>query len=110
MPWAGVLLTPAACLSHLHLRYSDLLLVLGVCAQEFDVNPTRTVREEFYSVYQQQLAIVSEQERISKELENVGEDMNKMQVSSGDIAAVPCCCCAVHNAHANACLRQILSN
>lgn len=49
--------------------------------QEFDVNPSRTVREEFYSVYQRQLAIVSEQERISKELETVGTDMDKMQVS-----------------------------
>eukprot|EP00879_Flechtneria_rotunda_P011902 GHRR01012431.1.p1 GENE.GHRR01012431.1~~GHRR01012431.1.p1 ORF type:complete len:661 (+),score=250.45 GHRR01012431.1:1092-3074(+) len=48
-------------------------------AQEFDVDPTRTVREEFYSVYNKQLAVVAEQERISKALETVGEDMNKMQ-------------------------------
>eukprot|EP00878_Enallax_costatus_P031305 GHUV01034225.1.p1 GENE.GHUV01034225.1~~GHUV01034225.1.p1 ORF type:complete len:665 (+),score=134.63 GHUV01034225.1:184-2178(+) len=48
-------------------------------AQEFDVDPTRTVREEFYSVYNKQLAIVAEQERISKGLETVGDDMNKMQ-------------------------------
>uniref|UniRef100_A0A383WHR1 ABC transporter domain-containing protein n=1 Tax=Tetradesmus obliquus TaxID=3088 RepID=A0A383WHR1_TETOB len=48
-------------------------------AQEFDVDPTRTVREEFNSVYKQQLKVVSERERISKELEGVGEDMERMQ-------------------------------
>jgi uncharacterized protein (DUF3084 family) len=48
--------------------------------QEFDVDPTRTVREEFNSVYKQQLKVVSERERISKELEGVGEDMERMQV------------------------------
>jgi hypothetical protein len=48
--------------------------------QEFDVDPTRTVREEFSSVYKAQLRVVAERERISKELEGVGEDMAKMQV------------------------------
>lgn len=51
--------------------------------QEFDVEPTRTVREEFYGVYNKQLSIVAEQERISKQLESVGEDMDKMQVGEG---------------------------
>jgi hypothetical protein len=41
------------------------------------------VREEFSSVYKQQLKVVSERERISKELEGVGEDMAKMQVGAG---------------------------
>jgi uncharacterized protein (DUF3084 family) len=51
--------------------------------QEFDVDPSRTVREEFNSVYKQQLKVVSERERISKELEGVGEDMERMQVRAG---------------------------
>lgn len=49
------------------------------------MDPTRTVREEFNSVYKQQLKVVSERERISKELEGVGEDMERMQV--GEAAA-----------------------
>ncbi len=64
-----------------HREHSPLKVAYWFFLQEFDVNPSRTVREEFYSVYQRQLAIVSEQERISKELETVGTDMNKMQVS-----------------------------
>jgi hypothetical protein len=48
--------------------------------QEFDVEPSRTVREEFYSVYQQQQKLVAEQERLSRELEECGEDMARMQV------------------------------
>lgn len=48
--------------------------------QEFDVEPSRTVREEFYSVYRDQMAVVEEQERLSAELEHVGEDMERMQV------------------------------
>lgn len=43
------------------------------------------MREEFYTVYQQQQKLVAEQERLSKELEECGEDMGRMQVgvSSG---------------------------
>jgi hypothetical protein len=52
--------------------------------QEFDVEPTRTVREEFYSVYNKQMQVVAQQEAISKELENVGEDMDRMQVGWGE--------------------------
>jgi hypothetical protein len=48
--------------------------------QEFDVEPTRTVREEFFSVYKQQQKLVEEQEWLSKELEECGEDMTRMQV------------------------------
>jgi hypothetical protein len=38
------------------------------------------VREEFFSVYKQQQKLVEEQERLSKELEECGEDMTRMQV------------------------------
>jgi hypothetical protein len=48
--------------------------------QEFDVDPRRTVREEFYSVYAQQRALLEEQARLSAALEDVGEDMERMQV------------------------------
>lgn len=48
--------------------------------QEFDVEPSRTVREEFYSVYNQQVKLVEEQARLSRELEECGEDMGRMQV------------------------------
>ncbi len=41
------------------------------------------VREEFYSVYQRQREVVAAQERISAELEGVGEDMERMQVGGG---------------------------
>lgn len=34
-----------------------LALALVSCAQEFDVDPSRTVREEFYSVYDQQVKV-----------------------------------------------------
>ena len=47
--------------------------------QEFDVVATRTVREEFYSVYDEQTRITRRQEAISQELEAVGEDMDRMQ-------------------------------
>ncbi|KIY95443.1 hypothetical protein MNEG_12521 [Monoraphidium neglectum] len=52
---------------------------IAYLAQEFDVQPGRTVREEFYSVYDKQLQVVREQEEISKQLESVGEDMDAMQ-------------------------------
>ena len=52
---------------------------IAYLAQEFDVDPTRTVREEFYSVYNKQQQVMAEQERISAELEAVGEDMEAMQ-------------------------------
>lgn len=49
------------------------------------------MREEFYSVYNKQLAIMSEQERISKDLEYAGDDMKKMQVKQ--------CCSAEFHGH-----------
>ena len=52
---------------------------IAYLAQEFDVQPGRTVREEFYSVYERQLAVVREQEEISRRLEAAGDDMNAMQ-------------------------------
>ena len=54
-------------------------LRIAYLAQEFDVKPTRTVREEFYSVYDEQVKVTRRLEAISKELESVGEDMEKMQ-------------------------------
>mmetsp|Transcript_5166 Transcript_5166/g.11242 ORF Transcript_5166/g.11242 Transcript_5166/m.11242 type:complete len:696 (+) Transcript_5166:136-2223(+) len=52
---------------------------IAYLAQEFDVVPTRTVREEFYSVYQEQLKVTQRREQISVDLENVGDDMDRMQ-------------------------------
>ncbi|MEW5311627.1 MAG: hypothetical protein WDW38_003326 [Sanguina aurantia] len=54
---------------------------IAYLAQEFDVQSGRTVREEFYSVYQQQMQVMRRQSEISLELESVGEDMEKMQGS-----------------------------
>ncbi|KAF6252209.1 P-loop containing nucleoside triphosphate hydrolase protein [Scenedesmus sp. NREL 46B-D3] len=63
-------------------------------AQEFDVEPSRTVREEFSSVYRQQLKVVSERERISKELEGVGEDMDRMQCANQGVGRAWAGCAA----------------
>uniref|UniRef100_A0A7R9YWU0 ABC transporter domain-containing protein n=1 Tax=Chlamydomonas euryale TaxID=1486919 RepID=A0A7R9YWU0_9CHLO len=52
---------------------------IAYLAQEFDVDLGRTVREEFYSVYEKQMQVVRRQEVISKELETCGDDMDKMQ-------------------------------
>lgn len=52
---------------------------IAYLAQEFDVVPTRTVKEEFYSVCGKQIEIINRQERLNSELENVGEDMDRMQ-------------------------------
>ncbi|GBF90920.1 ABC transporter F family member-like [Raphidocelis subcapitata] len=52
---------------------------IAYLAQEFDVDPGRTVREEFYSVYDKQTQIMREQEEISRALEGAGEDMEAMQ-------------------------------
>eukprot|EP00798_Chlamydomonas_sp_ICE-L_P019983 gene19983-26697_t len=52
---------------------------IAYLAQEFDVDPSRTVREEFYSVYQIQMKILAMQNTLTTELENVGEDMERMQ-------------------------------
>lgn len=47
-------------------------------SQEFDVVPTRTVREEFMSAFGEQVALMARQEEIQVALETVGEDMTKM--------------------------------
>jgi hypothetical protein len=55
-------------------------------AQEFDVLPTRTVREEFYSVYAEQVKVVKRQEAIAKELESTGGRL----VSVGRLVGLVC--------------------
>mmetsp|Transcript_4201 Transcript_4201/g.11356 ORF Transcript_4201/g.11356 Transcript_4201/m.11356 type:complete len:726 (+) Transcript_4201:1136-3313(+) len=52
---------------------------IAYLAQEFDVDPKRTVREEFYQVYDQQVRAVKRQEQLSAQLESAGEDMARMQ-------------------------------
>jgi ATPase subunit of ABC transporter with duplicated ATPase domains len=52
---------------------------IAYLAQEFDVDPRRTVREEFLSVFESQLRVERERERLSAQLETVGEDMARMQ-------------------------------
>jgi ATPase subunit of ABC transporter with duplicated ATPase domains len=52
---------------------------IAYLAQEFDVDPRRTVREEFLSVFDAQLRVERERTRLSAELETVGEDMARMQ-------------------------------
>ncbi|KAF5839957.1 P-loop containing nucleoside triphosphate hydrolase protein [Dunaliella salina] len=52
---------------------------IAYLAQEFDVDPKRTVREEFYQVYDQQVRAVKRQEELSAQLEGAGEDMARMQ-------------------------------
>lgn len=46
--------------------------------QEFEVDPRRTVREEFLSVYGEQIEIAKEIERIQTELESATDDMERM--------------------------------
>lgn len=46
--------------------------------QEFDVQPSRTVREEFMSAFNDQIMVIKRQEEVQKELENCGDDMDKM--------------------------------
>ena len=60
------------------------------------MTPSRTVREEFLSVYSKQQEVVRQQEAISKELEAVGQDMERMQVRGAGcwpagVAAGPGC-------------------
>lgn len=46
--------------------------------QEFEVQPNRTVREEFASVFEVQLNVAEEIEKVQQDLENATEDMEKM--------------------------------
>lgn len=51
---------------------------IAYLTQEFDVDPTRTVREEFFSAFKEQMEVTTRQEEIQKELEDCGEDMDQM--------------------------------
>ncbi|KAK9856093.1 hypothetical protein WJX84_006134 [Apatococcus fuscideae] len=51
---------------------------IAYLTQEFDVNPGRTVREEFLSAYDEQIKVQNRLEEVQVELENVGSDMDKM--------------------------------
>ncbi|CAL8469003.1 g8544 [Coccomyxa elongata] len=51
---------------------------IAYLTQEFDVEPTRTVREEFMSAYAEQMTVMRRQEEIQKGLEECGEDMDRM--------------------------------
>eukprot|EP00210_Caulerpa_lentillifera_P005106 g4878.t1 len=57
---------------------SKLDLKIAYLTQEFDVEPTRTVREEFSSAYDEQLAVLQRQEVIQKELESDIKDLDYM--------------------------------
>lgn len=46
--------------------------------QEFNIIPTRTVREEFGSSFEEQMRVVKRQEEIQKSLEECGEDLERM--------------------------------
>ncbi|KAI8110701.1 hypothetical protein M9435_002375 [Picochlorum sp. BPE23] len=51
---------------------------IAYLTQEFDVEPTRTVREEFMSAFSDQLHVIERQEAVQRELEECGEDMERM--------------------------------
>lgn len=51
---------------------------IAYLTQEFDVNPSRTVREEFFSAFGDQMAVMQRQEDIQRGLEECGDDMDKM--------------------------------
>jgi ATPase subunit of ABC transporter with duplicated ATPase domains len=46
--------------------------------QEFDIVPTHTLREEFMSAFDSQTKVIKRQEEIQKDLEDCGEDMDRM--------------------------------
>ena len=51
---------------------------IAYLTQEFDVEPTRTVREEFMSAFSDQIDVMKRQEEVQKGLEECGDDMDKM--------------------------------
>ena len=51
---------------------------IALLQQEFDVEPTRTVREELMSAFSDQINVIKRQEEVQKGLEECGEDMEKM--------------------------------
>lgn len=46
--------------------------------QEFDIDPTRTVREELASAFAEGMAVLQRTEEIQKELEDCTDDMDRM--------------------------------
>ncbi|KAI3431868.1 hypothetical protein D9Q98_010619 [Chlorella vulgaris] len=61
---------------------------IAYLTQEFDVEPTRTVREEFMSAFEDQMQTLKRQEEIQKGLEEVGEDMERMSKLLDELAAL----------------------
>jgi ATPase subunit of ABC transporter with duplicated ATPase domains len=53
-------------------------LHIGFLQQEFDIVPTRTVREELASAFAEGMAVLQRTEEIQKELEECTEDMDRM--------------------------------
>ena len=51
---------------------------IAYLTQEFDVEPTRTVREEFMSAFSAQMDVLRRQEEIQVGLETCGDDMDRM--------------------------------
>jgi ATPase subunit of ABC transporter with duplicated ATPase domains len=51
---------------------------IAYLTQEFDVEPSRTVREEFMSAFSAQINLMKRQEEVQKGLEECGDDMDKM--------------------------------
>lgn len=51
---------------------------IAYLTQEFDVEPTRTLREEFFSAFGDLVKNMNRQEELQKQLEEVGEDMDRM--------------------------------
>ena len=51
---------------------------IAYLTQEFDVDPTRTVKEEFASAQKEQVEVLRKLEETQKQLEEVGDDMETM--------------------------------
>ena len=51
---------------------------IAYLTQEFDVNPSRTLREEFFSAFGDQMQVMQRQDELQTELEQCGEDMDRM--------------------------------
>lgn len=51
---------------------------IAYLTQEFDVTPSHTVREEFMSAFGEAMQNMQRMEEVQKELDTVGDDMNRM--------------------------------
>lgn len=51
---------------------------ISYLTQEFEVVPTRTVREEFLSAFEEQMDVARRMEQVQSDLENATEDMERM--------------------------------